>query len=490
VLRRAIVVGAIGFLLLLAVFFLIPVWMSNEQGRDYVLERLNKRLAGSAPNPYEANAQVLVDKWSLGWFRPTELTNLRIQRPDGTVILSCPRVHSGLTLWDICWGNYDLRTTTAQELHFAVTKYPDGRSSLDLLARASGAEDLLRTVRGALQISGGEVSVTSIRTGEVIRYSNIRADLSIGSVDAPVYLQASATGTTEMAGRERMTGNLLIRAQLPPVRSMATAPYWHYLQDIDFSTTNVPSGLFLDCLGIDPAWKESLGPTLSLVQFTNHAPSPMALGQALLAVRGAAEGGTDAPHIEAVLGTTRELIELRTGTPENRLDAKLRMSPLLAEVLRRIHPLLGDVDAQMPGLVELSTTALRMPTGNPAGTEMAGRIKFPPLVFGAINAQRGESFLGMLGNFIPRLPVDARITADAEALRFHLAERKIEYENFMVEFQTARRVRVNFTGMTTLPGQLDLRATIPSVRANALSAGTTQLLIQGTVDHPLFRRAE
>src|SRR6478672_9315615 len=67
ILRRLGVIAGIGMLLVLAVFFLIPVWISNEQGRDYVLQRLNKRLA--APNLYEANARVLVDHWSLGWFR-------------------------------------------------------------------------------------------------------------------------------------------------------------------------------------------------------------------------------------------------------------------------------------------------------------------------------------------------------------------------------------------------------------------------------------
>ena len=75
-------------------------------------------------------------------------------------------------------------------------------------------------------------------------------------------------------------------------------------------------------------------------------------------------------------------------------------------------------------------------------------------------------------------------------LRFRLAERKITYDSFELEFQPPRGVRVIFSGLTTLPGQLDLVATIPTVRTNALSSGTMQLLIQGTVDHPLFRRAE
>src|SRR5438105_3129263 len=94
-LRRVWFVGICLFVILLVAFLLLPVWISNEQGRLYVLDRLNDRLHGP---------KVAVDQWSLGWFRKTQLTNLRILQPDGTVLFACPRVSSGLTLWDIFWG--------------------------------------------------------------------------------------------------------------------------------------------------------------------------------------------------------------------------------------------------------------------------------------------------------------------------------------------------------------------------------------------------
>lgn len=495
-LRRAFIIFAIAFLLLLAVFFLIPVWMSNEQGRDYVLERLNKRLAGSAPNLYEANAQVLVDKWTLGWFRPTELVNLRIQRPDGTVILSAPRVHSGLTLWDIFWRNYDLRNTTASNLHFAVTKYADGRSSLDLLTGASGAEDLLRTVRGALQINGGEVSVTSAITGETIRYNNIRADVSIGSVDAPVYLRASATGTADAPNRPTVTGDLSINATLPPVRSMSIASYWSYLQDIEFAATNVPSGLFLDCLGIDPAWGHTLGHTLDYVRFTNHASSGE--GRPVLLVQGKPNGPHDptpAARIDARLEAGRDTIRLPAKADENfQLDAALRMSPMLAGLLRHLHPLLGDVDPQMTGIVRLNTYSLHLPTNDPGSAEMTARLTFPLLSYPSLDDSDPESFHATLGTFLGRLPPDVPLKANPSPLQFRIAGRTLWYENFLVEFQNPPPggTRMNFSGSTTFPGQLDLVTTIRTVSGprGSLSSGTTQILIQGTIDRPLFRRAQ
>src|ERR1035437_5332900 len=109
--RRGGLVAVALVVLLGVVFFLLPVWISNEQGRLYVLDRLNDRLHGP---------KVAVDQWSLGWFRKTQLTNLRILQPDGTTLLTCPHVSSGLTLWDICRGHYDIGNTTADDLDVMV----------------------------------------------------------------------------------------------------------------------------------------------------------------------------------------------------------------------------------------------------------------------------------------------------------------------------------------------------------------------------------
>src|SRR5687767_3296906 len=97
-LRRLLYAG-LGLLgIALVIFFLLPVWISNEQGRTYVLQQINKSM----------KAQVAIENWSLGWFRGTELKNVTITLPDGTRLLSCPRVQSELTLWGILWGRYDI----------------------------------------------------------------------------------------------------------------------------------------------------------------------------------------------------------------------------------------------------------------------------------------------------------------------------------------------------------------------------------------------
>ena len=169
--RRALLGAAGVLILLLAAFFMLPMWISNEQGRLYVLDRLNDRLHGP---------KVAVDAWSLGWFRTTELTNLRILAPDGKIILSCPHVSSGMTLWDIFWANYDIRNTTADALELHVNKYADGSTSLDSFTQQEGGTgDILRSTRGALQINDGKISIYSEKTGQTLNYHDAKVRVYI-----------------------------------------------------------------------------------------------------------------------------------------------------------------------------------------------------------------------------------------------------------------------------------------------------------------------
>src|SRR3954464_14375361 len=54
--------------------FLLPMWISNEQGRTYILDRINRKLNGP---------RIAIDSWSIGWFRATDVRKLRIVGPDG-----------------------------------------------------------------------------------------------------------------------------------------------------------------------------------------------------------------------------------------------------------------------------------------------------------------------------------------------------------------------------------------------------------------------
>ena len=142
-LRRGVLVFAGLFVLFIAVFLLIPVWMSNEQGRIYVLDRVNRSLNGP---------RIAIDKWSLGWFQDTHITNFRIYQPDGTLLFSCPDVSSGLSLWGLFRGDYDIGNTTAAKAQMRIVKFSDGTTSLDSFIQQAG--DILHSARGGFADHG------------------------------------------------------------------------------------------------------------------------------------------------------------------------------------------------------------------------------------------------------------------------------------------------------------------------------------------------
>ena len=63
-LKRLMLAGLGLLVIALVVFFMLPYWMSNEQGRNYVLGRLNRRINGT----------ISVGSWKLGGFQGRRFT--------------------------------------------------------------------------------------------------------------------------------------------------------------------------------------------------------------------------------------------------------------------------------------------------------------------------------------------------------------------------------------------------------------------------------
>ena len=180
--------GLAGLLaILLIVFLLLPQWISNDQGRTYILQQLNKR----------SRAQLAIADWSLGWFHPTDLHDVTLSLSDeaqgggggrgGRILFSSPHIHSELTLWSLLWGSYDLGTTTLESPQFNLTRYPDGSTSFDALSspanpstptnRPTTLHKILNTLRGAIQFSNASLTLNSLPTHQSLSYSNVKAAL-------------------------------------------------------------------------------------------------------------------------------------------------------------------------------------------------------------------------------------------------------------------------------------------------------------------------
>ena len=74
----------------------------------------------------------------------------------------------------------------------------------------------------------------------------------------------------------------------------------------------------------------------------------------------------------------------------------------------------------------------------------------------------------------------------ADTLRATLASRQFHYDNFLVALGSRR---INFTGNVALDGKLDLSVQIPDLNAG-LAASAMTVVITGTTDAPLLKRAE
>ena len=464
--------GLAGLLaILLIVFLLLPQWISNDQGRTYVLQQLNKR----------TRAQLAISDWTLGWFHPTELHNITITLPDeargGTTIFSSPHIRSELTLWSLLWGSYDFGTTTIESPQFNLTRYPDGSTSLDALtaasppARPNALHKFLSTLRGAIQFSGGSLTVHSIATNQSLTYSNVKAAFTIASPEAPVHIQLSGISP----GRTR---SLSTAFQPHP---NWTPPNWPELlasSDFECTATNLPTPLLCDWLSLDPQWQLSLGPTLADHFIANHPAPPSDASTLTLQCHGAA-GSIDAT-LAAHAANLRPPATFSLPDPTlHHIDLSLAISPPLTPLLRHVNPLFADLQSGTAP-INISLTDLQLNSSNWTDAQLTARLTFPPMTF------RRANLTAQLLNLSSLDPATTELPATAEPVRLRLLDGAVNYDNLTINFR--RIQRISFRGSIRFNGTLNLLATLPtdtSSPTTPLGSTTTEVPITGTLDHPI-----
>ncbi|HVT79390.1 MAG TPA: hypothetical protein VHM90_01930, partial [Phycisphaerae bacterium] len=449
-------------------FFLIPGWISNDQGRAYVLDRLNARLHGP---------RVTIDKWSLSWFSGTDIQNLRVLEPDGTPMLTCPHVLSGLTLWDLLWGNYDLRNTTADKLEMRIQKNTDGTTSLDSFAQ--GAGDVIRSARGAVQVNNGRLNLVSAKGGQSIQYEDIKAAIVIASPEAPFRVQIS--------GATAAGAPLSLSATFPPTTSLADTRLrnpksWSLLDDVSFSAEQLPAAMLCDFLAVDPAWVDSFGEKLASVTFSSRNSPTKGVILSELHITGTPRNGS-----ATMLNATLELFPphedgrgAAIAAGESKCTAALRFSPPLARLLGRLNPILGEASADPTGLVRLSAQ-FDLPLDRPSDATAALRLTFPPLTFTPRDGPSLVRQLQFAAGEIPRPAGPPHFAGTADVLRGTLAGGEFSYDNFLVSLA---RTRINFSGAAGLDGQVNLIAAI-ATSTSGLGSATTRVAITGNFEAPV-----
>ncbi len=472
-LLKRVAIGGAGLLaILLIVFFLLPQWISDDQGRAYVLQQLNKRI----------DATLAVGSWSVGWFHGTTLTDVTITLPDGTPLLTCPAIHSELTLWGIIRGNYDVGTTTADGLHLRVTKGADGSNSFDALigktaADRAGLLRALRTLRGSVRAKAAEVTVSSDAAHESIDYTDVNFASTIASSDSPFHIELTA------AERD---GSVSLGATLPPIAGWSAQQPDSIVasSDFDLNAAHVPVGLLCDLLGLDPHWRDSFGAELVTLSLSNH-PSPSdRAGKCSCQLSGSDSVSTlDVKMLlRSPTGASATLITLPPAASDSYFSADLKLSPPLARLLSRTNPAFAELKAGNGPLHLTLSDAAFFPDA-PARSRASARITFPPLTF-----HRS----GLIAQLLDQSPADEpaspsasadTIEASAAPLRLRLNDGRFTIEPFVLTFP--RRQPITLQGSVSLTGEVQMLATIPSADA-ALGTAMIDIPITGTIDHPIL----
>ncbi|MGN6368526.1 MAG: hypothetical protein ACTHN5_09720 [Phycisphaerae bacterium] len=466
---KRLALGLAGLLIiLLVVFLLLPSWISNDQGRTYVLQQLNKR----------TRAQIAIGEWTLGWFHATDLHNVTITLPDphgqGSVTLfSSPHVRSELTLWSLFWGHYDLGTTTIETPQVNLTRYPDGSTSFDALvdpSRPNPFRKFATTLRGAVQFSNGSLTLNSIATGQSVSYSNLKAALTIASPYAPFHFQLNGISP----GR-----TLSVATSFPPLRNWSSSNWPQVLatSSFDCSATNLPTALLCDWTSLDPRWQESIGPTLSDLTLSNHPAPPGDSSTLALQCHGAA-GSIDAV-LAAHAANLRSPATFSLADPAvHHVNLSLAVSPPLARLLRHVNPLFAELQSGN-GPISLSLADLQLNSAAWSNAQLSARFTFPNMTF------RRAGLIAQLLKLASPDPAATSLAATAEPFRLRLLDGAINYDNLTVNFR--RIQRLTFRGTVRFNGALNLLATVPADSGPdgaTLGSMTAEIPITGTIDHP------
>ena len=336
----------------IVVVLLLPMWVSEGQGRAWVLGRMNRGM----------RVQVAVGEWELGWFRGSELKDVRLTEGDGKEMVKCGAVHSGLTLWGVLWGDFDVGETVVEGLEVRVVKRADGSTSVgDFLVRgdgtANGMRRVLRKLRGAVEAKGARVEVVSEAAGESVVYEDVGVEVAIAAAKGPVHVQVTA------ASAER---GLTVNATVPGFMEWREGRAAVVVggSDFEIAGTKVPTGLACDWAGMDPGWAGSMGKTVELETLSNHASATMQAGVLTVLVRGEGEAVVEGNVLwRAATKGVPVAVVLPAGNGAYRGEAVLNWSPALGRMLGRVNPVLEDVGSA-EGLVRVTLGEMNVSRGD------------------------------------------------------------------------------------------------------------------------------
>jgi hypothetical protein len=455
----------IGLLIIaVVIFFMLPVWMSNEQGRNYLLGRFNKRI----------NGKVTVGSWNLSWFSGTDIRNMVLTSADGKVILSSPHIKTDLTLWSLLWGNYDLGNTIIDSPQITATTYADGTNDFSRLILPSPppGPNPLMTLRAYITWNNGLAVFTGPATqNRGLRIEDFAGEIPIASNSAPIHMKAR--GASAGIGSNQPV-NLL--ADLPPPVTWTENPY-PLLFSMKLTAGNIPTAPLAEWAGLSSGWSNSIGPVItSLAISTTPVDADTQLTLSLHGTMGTVEMYAWMKTAEA--GGRRSLrLEMdAANTAKPPLTASLRLSQPLTELLAHVNPLLSGL-YQVDDAIMVTIEAMSIDLHNPKSAAGKAFLKLPR--FTLYPTPLMKEILA-LSSAPTEGPV---VIQDINGISLNFGNQHVSVPDVVMMLPS--RQRLTFSGSIGFDGNLDLilKTPLPSSPGSA-SVSTVTLPIGGKVHSP------
>ena len=481
--RRWIAVAGGVLVIMLVVFLLLPVWLSNEQGRTFVLQRFNRDLPGTLD----------IKRWSVSWWHGVEIEDLSLTLPDGRQVVTCSHIQTELTLWSLLRGSYDVGNTNIPGAKIRITKYADGMTDIGRLfpAVTGKGPNPLRSLRGAIQVTGGELTLVSERAGgQAVTISNLTAELSIASPVTPYNfrLRGLAGGP---AGRA-----ISCDALMPPISNWPP-PVWDVLPGLDISASGISTAVAADWLDLGLGWDEALGLQIESLRLQNAGVlQDSSSWIAALQVRGAGTG-VDAKILVQRGGDVNgrrlampESLKLNPRDPTGasvvkdfHCEAYLRVSQPVRELLQRINPALAGL-RRTDDVITMKLQSLDLTT-RPMGGDFTGTVTIPAGEMA--DAGLLHEVLWSEGRPVGSTAGQTTIPATFGPLVVRLSGQTMTCDRFTMTVKPpgGGLDKLTFSGTADLDGKLAMQVTrVQTLGGAGLGTSTVELPIAGTTAAP------
>lgn len=161
---------------ILLLFFLIPVYLSSEAGKNFIVKKINSDLDG----------KVKMNDFSMGWFKGVRITDLSFEDSTGSTSVNIRELRTKPSYFGLLFGNVELSETQIAQPEMRIGFKQDEKSlSLYVTANEISSKELKSDKKGlsriSLTIKGGNaiMSPAGRKQKPLLEFKNIAAKVDL-----------------------------------------------------------------------------------------------------------------------------------------------------------------------------------------------------------------------------------------------------------------------------------------------------------------------